>query len=76
LTAARRWGEQVYPIKPTLKAPGPKRLKQGSHKTAFNFCFQVQLAPLDVGEMRVYSDARGLQQLAAFGRKAGASLSH
>jgi hypothetical protein len=51
-------------------------LKQGSHKTAFNFCFQVQLAPLDVGEMRVYSDARGLQQLAAFGRKAGASLSH
>jgi hypothetical protein len=49
---------QVGPIKPRLKAPGHKRLKLRYDKTGFEFCFQVELAALHDGEMRVYSDAR------------------
>jgi hypothetical protein len=37
---------QVDPIKSTLKAPGTKHLKLKCGYTAFNFCFQIQLAPL------------------------------
>jgi hypothetical protein len=37
---------QVAPIRPTLKAPGTKRLKLQYDDTAFNFSFRIQLAPL------------------------------
>jgi hypothetical protein len=40
---------QVDPIKPTLKGPGIKRLKVKCDKSAFQFCFQSQLAPLHQG---------------------------
>jgi hypothetical protein len=39
---------QVDPIKRTLKAPGNKLLKV-KHGNRFRFCFQVQLAPLQLG---------------------------
>jgi len=39
---------QADPVKHTLKAPGPKYLKL-EYETAFNFCFQIQLAPLQFG---------------------------
>jgi len=37
---------QVDPIKPTLKAPGTKRLKLKYDKLLSNFAFKFQLAPL------------------------------
>jgi len=40
---------QVAPINPTLKPPGTKRLKLNCGYTGFNFCFQIQLAPLQHG---------------------------
>jgi len=45
---------QVDPIKPTLKAPGTKRLKLKYDKSLPNllrFCFQIQLAPLHRGRL-------------------------
>ena len=46
-SAQRRGGAvQVYPIKHTLIVPGTKRLKLKHDGTAFNFCYQFQLAPL------------------------------
>jgi hypothetical protein len=45
---------QVDPIKHTFKAPGPKNLKlEYDHLLstfAFNFCFQIQLWPLQHGD--------------------------
>jgi hypothetical protein len=43
---------QLDPMKRMLKPPGTKRLKPESDillSTAFNFCFQTQLAPLHPG---------------------------
>ena len=40
---------QVDPVKPTLKPPGAERLKVKCGCTAFNFCFQIQLALLHHG---------------------------
>jgi hypothetical protein len=40
---------QVDPLKPMLKPPGTKRLKVKCGYNAFNFCFQIQLAPLEHG---------------------------
>ena len=37
---------QVDPRKPKMKPPGTKRLKLRLRYSAFNFCFQIQLAPL------------------------------
>ena len=37
---------QVDPIKPTLKAPGTKRLKVKYDETAIKYCFEFQLALL------------------------------
>ena len=55
------------------KVDGPKQkaLAKRLHITAY-----PTIIYLRDGEMRVYSDARGLSQLAAFGRKAWGSLSH
>jgi len=36
----------VDPIKPKLKLPGTKRLETNVLYAAVNFCFQIQLAPL------------------------------
>jgi len=42
---------QAAPIKPTVKAPGSKRLKLRYDFTAFKFCFQIQLAPVQRGRL-------------------------
>ena len=55
---------QVDPIKPTLKAPGSKRLKPNYDKLltillqfCFNFVFKFKLRRYDTGaEMRYYND--------------------
>jgi hypothetical protein len=36
-------------MKSMLKPPGTKRLKLNYDNTAFNFCFQIELAPLHHG---------------------------
>ena len=40
---------QVEPMKPTLKAPGTKRVETKIRRYALKFCFQLQLAPLHQG---------------------------
>jgi len=55
---------QVAPIKPTLKAPGTKRLKLNYDKLLsilLQFCFQFQLAPL----LRGRHSQRGAEQVRA-----------
>jgi len=46
---------QVDPMKPALKPPGTssKRLKLKCDNTAFNFCFQFQLAPVHRGQIKL-----------------------
>jgi hypothetical protein len=44
---------QVDPFKPTLKAPGTKRLKLELDETGCEFCFQFQLAPPHPGSSRL-----------------------
>ena len=48
-TLSRGRAVQVDPMKPKLKPPGTKRLKLICGYTSFNFCFQIQLAPLSRG---------------------------
>ena len=43
------WAVQVDPIKPTLNAPGTKRLKLKYNGPPSKFCFQIQLALLQPG---------------------------
>jgi hypothetical protein len=48
---------QVDPIKPTLSAPGSKCLKLSydiSLSFLLHFCFQFQLAPLDLGGLLTF----------------------
>jgi len=62
---------QVDPMKPTLKAPGTKRLKLKYDKLLsilLQFCFQFKLAPLQRG----HRDPRGGTQ--ARQRQAGKAL--
>jgi hypothetical protein len=40
---------QVDPIKPTLRVPGTKHLKL-KHYRSIQFCVQIQLAPLQLGD--------------------------
>ena len=43
---------QIEPIKPAFKVPGTKRLKLKHHKLlsiSLQFCFYIQLAPLQLG---------------------------
>jgi hypothetical protein len=47
--ACRGEAVQVDPIKPKLKPPGTKCVETKVRHTAFNFCFQNQLAPLHRG---------------------------
>jgi hypothetical protein len=56
---------QVDPINPELKAPGTKRLKLKCDillsTSAFNFCFQIQLAPLQRGREDLKEDLENLE---------------
>jgi hypothetical protein len=46
----------IDPIKPMLKAPGTKLLKLYNGQASFKFCFQIQLAPLQRGLLRLLPD--------------------
>ena len=46
---------QVVPIKPTLKAPGTKRLKLKYDATLSNFAFKFNLRRYTVGALRAWA---------------------
>ena len=60
---------QADPMKPKLKAPGPKRLKLYHEKlSAFKRCFQFQVAPAQLGKRDDDDDGFYLAADAVVGR--------
>ena len=63
---------QLDSIKPPLTAPGTKHSKLNCGYTAFNFCFQIQLTPLQLGQMRPEEIAPIFLAAAGLSEKGGA----